>query len=99
MYGLITRLSVVPGRRDEMIAILKEGATGMPGCLAYVVAKDISDGGGLWVTEVWDNSASHDASLSLPSVRKAMNRAQGIITNFDDVATTTPTWGVGLPNP
>ena len=59
MYGLITRLSVVPGRRDEMIPILKEGATGMPGCIAYVVAKDVSDGGGLWVTE----SSSRDALM------------------------------------
>jgi quinol monooxygenase YgiN len=97
MYGLITKLTVLPGRRDEMVAILKEGATGMPGCSSYVVAKDFSNEAVLWVTEVWDSSANHDSSLSLPQVRKAMNRAQGIIEDFDNVATTTPAWGVGLP--
>jgi len=69
MYGLITRITAVPGRRDEMIAILKESASGMPGCLSSVVAEDSSDENVIWVTEVWESLAIHDASLSLPSVR------------------------------
>ena len=43
MYGLVVKLTAVPGKRDEMIAILKESASGMPGCLSYVLAKDSSD--------------------------------------------------------
>jgi hypothetical protein len=39
MYGLLVKLTMVPGKRDEMIAILKESAAGMPGCFSYVVAK------------------------------------------------------------
>jgi hypothetical protein len=43
MYGLIVKITVVPGKRDEMIGILKESAAAMPGCLSYVVAKDSAD--------------------------------------------------------
>jgi quinol monooxygenase YgiN len=99
MYGLISKLAVVPGKRDEMIAILSEGAAKMPGCFSYIVAKDSSDENAIWVTEVWDNAASHDASLSLPSVRNAMVRGKALIAGFEKVATTKPVWGIGLPGP
>lgn len=97
MYGLIVKLTLVPGKRDEMIAILKESAAGMPGCLSYVVAKDSAGENAIWVTEVWDSLASHDASLSLPAVKKAIPRAQGIVSNFEKIAVTSPVWGAGLP--
>lgn len=97
MYGLIVKLTVVPGRRDEMIGILKESATDMPGCFSYVVAKDSADEDSIWVSEVWESIASHDASLSLPSVKNAMARAKAIISSFNKIAVTSPVWGVGLP--
>jgi quinol monooxygenase YgiN len=97
MYGLIVKLTVVPGRRDEMIGILKESAADMPGCFSYVVAKDSADENVVWITEVWESVASHDASLSLPSVRNAMPRTKASISSFEKIAVTTPVWGVGLP--
>lgn len=97
MYGLIVRLTVVPGRRAEMIGILKESAGEMPGCFSYVVAEDSEDENALWVTEVWDSLASHDASLSLPSVKSAIPRGKAIVSTFDKIAVTNPVWGVGLP--
>lgn len=96
VYGLIVKLTAVPGKRDEMIAILKESAANMPGCLSYVLAKDSSDENLVWVTEVWDSAASHDASLSLPSVKNAMPRVKPLLSNFERVAVTTPVWGAGL---
>ena len=97
MYGLIVKLSIIPGRRDEMIGILRESAADMPGCLTYVVAKDASDENVVWVTEVWDSLASHDASLSLPAVKNVVPRAKEIVSRFEKVAATTPVWGAGLP--
>lgn len=97
MYGLISKIMVVAGKRDEMIAILTESAANMPGCFSYVVAKDSTDENALWVTEVWDTAAARDASLSLPAVTKAITRARPLIAGFDKTATTTPVWGVGLP--
>lgn len=96
MYGLIVKLTAVAGKRDQLIAILREGAADMPGCLSYIVAEDAADPNVLWVTEVWDSRASHDASLSLPGVKKAIPRAQAIVANFEKIAATTPVWGAGL---
>ena len=98
MYGLIAKIKTVPGKRDEMTRILQQSAAAMPGCLSYVVAKDSSDENAIWVTEVWESIASHDASLSLPSVTKAMPRIKPMLSSFDKIAVTSPVWGVGLPS-
>lgn len=97
MWGLIAKVTLLPGRRDEMVEILKESAADMPGCLSYVVAKDATDENTIWVTEVWDSMASHDASLSLPAVKNAIPRGKAIVSNFEKIAVTSPVWGAGLP--
>ena len=97
MWGLISKITILPGKRDEMIDILRESAADMPGCLSYVVAKDAADENTIWVTEVWDSKASHDASLSLPAVKNAMPRGKPLVSNFERIAVTSPVWGVGLP--
>jgi quinol monooxygenase YgiN len=71
MYGLIGKMIAAPGKRDELISILLEGVATMPGCLSYTVAKDTGDTNAIWITEVWDSKASHEASLSLPSVKRS----------------------------
>lgn len=96
MYGLIGKMTVVPGQRDALIAILLEGATEMPGCLSYVVAKDPSDADAIWITEVWDSSASHQASLSLPAVQQAIGRGKPLIAGFGLRIVTEPVGGHGL---
>lgn len=97
MYGLIGKMTAVPGQRDALIAILLEGVSGMPGCLSYVVAKDPADANAIWITEVWDSQASHQASLSLPSVREAITRGKPLIAGFGDSFVTEPVGGHGLP--
>jgi quinol monooxygenase YgiN len=97
MWGLIAKITLLPGKRDEMIEILKESAADMPGCLSYVVAKDATDENAIWVTEVWDSMSSHDASLSLPAVKNAIPRGKALVSNFEKIAVTSPVWGAGLP--
>jgi quinol monooxygenase YgiN len=96
MYGLIGKITAASGQRDALIAILLEGIKGMPGCLSYVIAKDSSDANAIWVTEVWDNKASHDSSLSLPSVRQAIARGKPLIAGFSNNVVTQPIGGHGL---
>lgn len=96
MYGLIGKMNAVPGQRDALIAILLEGVSGMPGCLSYVVAKDPADANAIWITEVWDSQDSHQASLSLPSVREAITRGKPLIAGFGDHTVTEPVGGHGL---
>lgn len=96
MFGLIGKMTAVTGKRDEFISILLEGTGNMPGCLSYVIAKDPSDANALWVTEVWDSKASHQASLSLPAVKAAITRGKPLIAGFGDRIETEPVGGVGL---
>ena len=96
MYGLIGSMRAVPGQRNELIAILLEGVSEMPGCLSYVVAEDPTDADTIWITEVWDRAESHQASLSLPSVRQAIARGRPLIAGFGVRHETRPIGGHGL---
>jgi quinol monooxygenase YgiN len=98
MYGLISKVHAVPGERDRLISILV-GVAGMPGCLSYIVAKDPTDPDAIWITEVWDSQASHEASLSLPSVQEAIAKGRPLIASFSDRIVTEPVGGHGLTPP
>jgi quinol monooxygenase YgiN len=97
MYGLIGKMRAKPGKRDDLLAILLKSIGSMPGCLNYVVAKDPADADAIWITEVWDNEASHKGSLTLPQVRAAIAQAMPLIQGFDSSTPTEPVGGVGLP--
>jgi len=68
--------------RKPLFLGLLEGVVGIPGCLSYVVAKDPADENAIWITEVWDNQASHKASLSLPQMKQAIARGKPLIAGF-----------------
>jgi len=72
MHGLISTITARAGKRDELVDVLVTGAKDMPGCVSYVVAPDNSDADAIWVTEVWVDQASHQASLTLPGVVTAI---------------------------
>jgi quinol monooxygenase YgiN len=96
VYGLIGKIKVQPGKRDTLISILLENTSEMPGCLSYVVSQDPTDPDAIWVTEVWDSSSSHRASLSLPSVQDAIARARPLIAGFGERFETIPVGGHGI---
>jgi predicted enzyme related to lactoylglutathione lyase/quinol monooxygenase YgiN len=96
MYGLIGRMRAKPGQRDALIGVLTDGASAMPGCLSYIVARDSADADALWITEVWDSKESHDASLSLPRVKEAIAKGRPLIAAMDPATVTTPVGGHGL---
>ena len=96
MYGLIGKIAAAAGQRDELIEILVDGVSGMPGCHSYVVAKDPEDDQGIWITEVWADQESHSASLSLPSVREAIAKGRPLIASFESRVITEPVGGHGL---
>ena len=96
MYGLIGKMTAVPGQRDALVAILLEGLRDMPGCLSYIVAHDPADADAIWITEAWDSEASHKASLALPAVREAIAKGRPLIAAFGSHTVTTPVGGHGL---
>lgn len=96
MYGLIVKLDAHPGRREAVISILLQCAPVMPGCLSYIVAKDMADENAIWVTEVWDSEASHDASFSLPAIKEAIVSVRPMMMGIQSKVITAPVGGHGL---
>ena len=98
MFGLIGKMSAKPGQRDTLIRLILEGADAMPGCLSYIVAEDSTNQNDIWVTEVWDSEASHVASLKIPAVRAAIEKAMPLIDLQADGLRqkTVPVGGIGL---
>lgn len=99
MYGIIGKVTATSGQRDALAEVLLAGTGAMPGCLSYIIAADPTDPDALWITEVWDNQASHQASLKLPAVQAAIARGRPMIAGFSDRVETTPLGGFGLPRP
>jgi quinol monooxygenase YgiN len=98
MYGLIGKMNAVPGKRDELIAILVDSVGSMSGCLSYIVAKDTRDADAIWITEIWESKESHDASLTLPQVRDSIAKGKPLIASFGEFVHTIPIGGYGLPS-
>ncbi|MCX6626245.1 MAG: putative quinol monooxygenase [Candidatus Solibacter sp.] len=97
LYGTIGKMTAATGKRTEVISLLLQAVNAMPGCLSYVVAQDPADENGIWITEVWDSKDSHDASLSLPEVKKSIAAARPMIAGFSNQTITTPIGGYGIP--
>lgn len=94
MFGLIGKMRAQPGKRAELIAAIGASSGSMPGCRSYVIAEDVSDPDAIWVTEVWDDEASHKASLQLPAVQAAIAIARPLIAGFDSHVITKPVAGI-----
>ena len=91
MYGLIVKLTSAPGRRAELIEMMGgDDSNTIHGCRSYIVAEDVADDNVLWITEVWSNQATHDASLQSPPINESLAKADLLIAAFEKVATTKP---------
>lgn len=98
MHGLIGSFKVVPGRHGALMAAMLEGmGSGMPGCLAYVVAEDPKDVDTAWITEVWDIPVSRGASLVIPAMKNTIARVRPLIAGFGEYIKTRPLGDLGVP--
>ncbi|MBT2187418.1 antibiotic biosynthesis monooxygenase [Sphingobium sp. H33] len=81
-YGLIGQIKALPGKRDDLIAILTEGSGEMPGNVAYIVGADVADADSIWITELWMTKEAHAASLKLPKVQEAIKYGRPLMAGF-----------------
>lgn len=95
-YGLISEILSAPGRRNDLVAVLLEGARNMPGCRAYLVAADATRDDAIWVTEVWDSREAHARAVASPAVQAAIAKGAPLIAGFANHAETVPLGAVGL---
>lgn len=81
-YANVVTLEALPGKRDELVAILtrpnRELATS--GCLLYEVG--INDGrpDTVYVVELWESEDAREASLLLPNVQATIGDAMPLLT-------------------
>ena len=82
MYGMTGKLVAKPGKRAEFIEILLRAAETvgqMPGCHLYLVNEDQADDVTIWVMEVWEDQAAHDASLKDERVKSQIAAAMPLM--------------------
>ena len=83
MYGLVGKFRALPGRRDDLVELMKSGSAPMPGCISYVLATDPGDADLIWITEVWESQAHHAASVEIPAIAETIRLAMPLIASFD----------------
>ena len=96
MYGIIGKLIATPNERENLIDILLDGTKDMPGCIQYVISKDSVEADSIWITEVWKDQESHQASVSLPGVQQAIAKGKPLIARFEERHSVEPIGGQGL---
>ncbi|WP_055588307.1 putative quinol monooxygenase [Streptacidiphilus griseoplanus] len=65
MFSVYGRMTALPGRRDELIAVLRDGfrAGGYDtGLLNYSINTAFDDPDTIWLTQLWINKEAHDAT-------------------------------------
>src|SRR5699024_11536950 len=78
----IGTLGTVPGKRDEVVAILTRVNAEIANavCLFYEVGINIAEPDTVFVTELWESAEAHQQSLELPSVKAAIAEAMPLLT-------------------
>jgi quinol monooxygenase YgiN len=96
-YALFGKMVAAPGRRDDLIGYMSEGAAAMPGCLLYLLSTSETEPEAVFVYEVWESRQHHADSLKLPAVQAAIAKARPIIAGFGpERFEMTPVGGAGL---
>jgi len=99
LYGMHGRISALPGKGDDLEAILlaaAEGLRGVPECLLYVVFRDDADPDAVCITEAWATREAHDASLRQESVQAQIAQAMPLLAGRPDATELRPVGGKGL---
>ena len=100
MYGLLGKMRAQTGQRDVLIGHLLHAAEllrDLEGCLLYIINSDPTDPEGIWVIEVWQSQADHQASLTHEAIRALIAAARPLIAEMLLRYEVTPLGGKGLP--
>lgn len=98
-YGLVGSLRAHPGQRDDLLAILREGAEAVadvPGCEVYIVSTSPDDDDAVWFMEAWTSEEDHAASLTDQRILEIISRARPLIAGMGNRVVLEPVAGKGL---
>jgi quinol monooxygenase YgiN len=85
------------GQRDALLEILMEASRiPMKGCEVYIVCKSPTEADAIWVMEVWQSEADHEASFKLDSVKALITKARPVMAGGTESIRMVPVGGKGL---
>lgn len=75
-------LGALPGKRDELVAHLTQYSESLRqiGCLFYEVGVNDDEPDTVFVVELWESAAAHQASLMLPEVQASIDAARSLLS-------------------
>lgn len=97
-YGLIGKMTAVPGRRDELLEVLLRAAELLrdnPDCIHYLVSAS-EEADAVWVVETWTDRHALDASLQEDAVRALITSARPLVATISDQVELAVLGGKGL---
>ncbi|GLW72136.1 hypothetical protein Kpho02_44350 [Kitasatospora phosalacinea] len=76
MFSVYGRMTALPGRREELIALLHEGfrASSDGGLLTYTINTAPEDPDTVWLTQLWTDKEAHDATTRSEAVAAVTRR-------------------------
>ncbi|MBY8854866.1 antibiotic biosynthesis monooxygenase [Nocardia sp. CA2R105] len=77
LFSVCGRMTALPGRREEVIALIKESARAGgedSGLLTYSINTALDDPDSVWVTELWTDKEAHDTTTRSEPVRMVTER-------------------------
>jgi quinol monooxygenase YgiN len=75
MFSVYGRMTALPGRRDEVVAVLLDGfrASG-GGLLSYSINTALDDPNTVWLTQLWIDKEAHDTTTRSEPVAAVSSR-------------------------
>jgi quinol monooxygenase YgiN len=98
-YALINKMTVKPGKRDEVINILLTAGKPFndnPACILYLVYKDNKDPNAIWVEDVWTNKEDHVAAMSSLEMRPFIAQCMPLLEGIPEQAEVELVGGKGV---
>lgn len=99
LFSVNGSLTASAGKRDELLQYLLEAAQEMEqvdDCYIYSVGIDPEDDEKVYVFEVWEDQAAHQASLTLDVFKNLITKARPIITDMADYPSLVIKGGKGI---
>lgn len=85
-YAINVKFITQDEKRDELLNYLLEAAGGMENletCNCYIVGINEEEKNAVYVYEVWESKAAHQASLTIPASQELIKKAKPMIVGME----------------
>jgi quinol monooxygenase YgiN len=100
--GSYVKFTAQPGQGAALVAqllIAAQLAQAAPGCEVYIINTSPTEADVVWVTEIWQSQAAHDASLANDDARAHISRVLPLLAGRPEQIHLVPVGGKGLTLP